>query len=76
MGDRPASLYLAGEGAGVLAAPPGSEAAECLANLPDAGVVVMVADDAVPQGAPVPVRAMSRRRMLEELAAAEFQQTF
>jgi hypothetical protein len=76
MGDRPATLYIAGDGAGVLSAPAGSEAAECLPSLPEAGVAVVVAEDAVPEPAPVKVRAMSRRRMLEELAAAEFQQTF
>ena len=75
MGDRPAGLYLEGAGLAALAAAPGSEAGQCLAALPEAGVVIGAEADrtvVLPDGA----RRLSRRQLLAALAAAEFQQTF
>jgi hypothetical protein len=54
---------------------PGSEAGQCLAALPEAGVLIGAEADrtvALPDGA----RRLSRRQLLAALAAAEFQQTF
>ena len=42
LGDRPADLYLLGDGVAALDAPAGSDAAECLVGLREAGVVIVL----------------------------------
>lgn len=62
MGDRPAVLYLVGDGRRVLDEPDGSEVKQCLSALPDAGVQVSVEPE--------------MEKLVDALAGAEFQQTF
>lgn len=74
LGDRPATVYLVGGGAGVLSAAADSEAGRCLVALKEAGIALIVEAEAEPadddnQRAP-------RTDLLEAIALAGFQQTF
>jgi hypothetical protein len=74
LGDRPAAVYLVGEGVAVLTVAAESEAGRCLAALQEAGIPLVVEAEA----APVVVGSQHLRRaeMLGAIARSEFQQTF
>jgi hypothetical protein len=80
MGDRPATVYLAGDGAAVLDSSAGSEAGQNLEALGEAGVAVVAERQAsasrAGQSTTVRVHLVARDKIIERVAAAEFQQTF
>ena len=80
MGDRPATVFLAGDGAAVLQQSAGSEAGQNLEALGQAGVAIVAERQApaLDTGHPTPpgVHLMAREKIMERVASAEFQQTF
>ncbi|MEA2647254.1 MAG: hypothetical protein QOE92_2337 [Chloroflexota bacterium] len=74
LGDRPADLYLVGEGAAVLEAAPGSEAAHGLETLAESGIALTV--EAGTAAHRPGVASAPRGELLARTAAAAFQQTF
>jgi hypothetical protein len=75
MGDRPATLYLVGDGVLALDEPPDGEAGRSVATLPEAGVDIVVDAESAPAARPG-ARRLDRAALLAALAGAEFQQTF
>jgi hypothetical protein len=73
LGDRPARVYVAGAGRGVLGAAQDSEAGRCLAALREARVPVVseAQPGATGQGGPATLA-----EILRQTGAAGFQQTF
>jgi hypothetical protein len=74
LGDRPATVYVAAGGAGVLSAAADSEAGRCWVALREAGIPIIVEEDAAPAGDSN--QRVPRPEVLDALAAAAFQQTF
>ena len=74
LGDRPASVYLAGAGRAVLAAADDSEAGRCLVALQEARIPVLAEGGA---GDPAGhAEAVTLAEILAQTTAASFQQTF
>lgn len=76
LGDRPADLYLLGEGGVALSAPPGSEAGEGLSSLWESGIGILVEVGADPGSGAARFHRLSREQLLIMLQDAAFQQTF
>jgi hypothetical protein len=74
LGDRPATVYLVGDGVGVLSAASGTEARACLEALEEAGIPIIV--EAEGNAAAGTAKLASRAEILEAIAVATFQQTF
>lgn len=74
LGDRAATVFLLGAGAGVLAADGSTETGRCLEALREAEIPLRVeAETGPPAGA---TSSGPRLELLREIAASSFQQTF
>jgi hypothetical protein len=74
LGDRAATVFLLGPGAGVLSIDGSSEASRCLEALRDAEIPLRVeAETGPPPGA---TSSAPRLELLREIAAGSFQQSF
>ncbi len=74
LGDRAASVFLFGPGAGVLSVDGSSEAGRCLDALREAEIPLYVeAETGPPPGA---TSSAPRLELLRQIAASSFQQTF
>jgi hypothetical protein len=74
LGDRPATVYVFGEGRAVLAALPDSEAGRCLSTLVEAGIDMQVEGETA-NGTDANGRK-PRGTLLDATAGAVFQQSF
>jgi hypothetical protein len=74
LGDRPATVYLVGDGAGVLLSAADGDSDRCLVALKEAGIPVLI--DAGAGVAGGDQQRLPRAELLEAISRAEFQQTF